>query len=174
MRKWSLRILVVVLVLIALAVVVIPLRPREPRLSISYLAITNVPSNPPYQIVSFLVTNKGNGTALNYKQGEIEFSDTGQKKLLAARCNVERLGPGEQGVIEVRLWDPMPGRWRFTCFFAHAGFRTSVNRRVPPRFVPQRLKGVPLNVKATSDWIDNEVSSSLKLPQSTSDPPKQP
>lgn len=172
MGKWSLRILVVLLVSIALAAVMIPLRPREPRLSISYLAITNVPSNPPYQIVTFLVTNKGNATAMDYHLGQIEVSDTGPKKSIATRSNVERLGPGEQCVIEIRLWDPMAGRWRFTCLFAHAGFRTSLNRRVPPRFVPQRLKGVPLNVKATSDWIDSEELPSVKLPQSTSDPPK--
>jgi hypothetical protein len=154
-RKRWLRILVIVLVIAAIVALAFSSHPREPRLSVSILSSTNIAANPPYQVARFRVTNTGDATAVYYPHGDIELGDTGQKKSLATRCNVDRLAPGEQCVVEIHLYDSVPGRWRFTCLFAHAGFRTSLNRRIPSRFVPQRLKGVPLNVKATSDWIEN-------------------
>jgi hypothetical protein len=155
MRKWSLRILIFLPLLTATVVLAFYLRPRQPRLSISCLSVTNQPGNPVYQMATFRVTNKGNATALHYHLGEIEFSESGQKQTFGTRSTVDRLSPGEECVLEVRLPESVHGRWRFTCLFAHTGFRASLNRRVPHRFVPQRLKGVPLDVKATSDWIEN-------------------
>jgi hypothetical protein len=84
-RKGWLRILIVVLMFAGVVALILCLRPREPRLSVSFLSFTNITANPPYQIIRFGVTNTGNATAIYYPHGNIESADTGQKKPMATR-----------------------------------------------------------------------------------------
>jgi hypothetical protein len=58
--------------------------------------------------------------------------------------------------------DSIDGKWRYTCLYADEGLRSTIYRwQWGPNglgarvnwLVPGKLKGMPLAVKATSDWI---------------------
>ena len=132
--------------------------PRSPRLTLTYLSRTNDSTR---TIVQFAITNVGSAAAISFPQGRVEMS--GLDIVVACRPKLHRLSPGQGDVIQVFLPQGLQGRWRFTCLYAREGIRSRISdwqwRAGGPgpranRFIPSFLKGVPLDVNATSNWIE--------------------
>jgi len=156
------KVLAILLILAAGLILVLWLlnRSHQPALTLKFLSITD---NTGHWTALFAITNVGNATALNYSCGMVEIS--GQSNSLPVGCGATlyRLHPGEGDIFKVVLSRPFDARWRFTCFYARESLRSYVSdwqRRtnwpgpLPNRFVPRSLKGVPLTVKGTSDWVE--------------------
>jgi hypothetical protein len=139
-------------------------RSSKPRLSVTYLATIN--GNGHWRL-KFGVTNIGNRTIVTYQSGSIEILGHSNKVHVGASAPQVRLPPGEGHVIEAMLSEEqmasLDGPWRYTCLYANDNFRTRLNKwqwstNGPGArinwLIPRRLKGVPLTVTGTSDWIN--------------------
>ena len=158
------RILLVFGVGFALLLVVMFLhssRAPGPRLTVTYLGRTEDYWGRP--IARFAITNLGLATAISHASGQVEVLGQTNKVLVDCRDNTHRLLPKHGDVVDVILPDGFRGSpWRFTCLYAHQGLRSRIydwqwaaggpGRRVN-WLIPPFLKGVPLDVNATSDWI---------------------
>lgn len=132
----------------------------NPKLTVTYLTRTNDSGR---WFAQFAITNVGDAAAISSQQGQIEMSGQAQKAFVACRPKLHRLLPGQGDVVQVLLPQGLQSRWRFTCLYAHHGIRAQIydwqwgaggpGPRAN-RFIPSFLKGVPLDVNATSDWID--------------------
>lgn len=134
--------------------------PRYPTLTTTFLTTTNISGR---WIARFAITNVGKATAVSSAHGKIEMSGHSQPLAVTCRAAVHRLSPGEGDVVEVFLQQRIDGPWRFTCLYARDGLRSRIydwqwraNGPGPRanKLIPNFLKGVPLSVKGTSDWID--------------------
>lgn len=130
----------------------------KPQLTLSFLGYTKE------RVATFAVTNEGTATAVHYPHGRLESTDQSASRNIGCRASVHRLAAGKADVIMVSLPQSFDGRWRFTCFYARDGFKSRLYdwtwspkgpRERANRFIPQFLKGVVMDVTATSDWIDN-------------------
>jgi len=155
MFKSHRKILLVVLVLGLVFVLALVHSSGTPNsnLTVTYLTRTNDSGQ---WIAQFAITNVGDAAAISFPGGQIEMFGQAQKVPVGCRTKRHRL---------------LPGRWRFTCLYAREGIRSRIydwqwgvggpGPRVN-RFIPSFLKGVRLDVSATSDWIDEpEPASSL-------------
>ena len=133
---------------------------RNPKLTVSYLTRTNDSTR---WIALLAITNVGDAAAISFQQGSIEIFGQTQKLAVACRPKLHRLLPGKGDVVQVFLPEGFQGRWRFTCLYAHEGIRSRISDwqwgsgGPGPRvnwLIPPFLKGVSLDVNATTDWID--------------------
>jgi len=133
-------------------------------LSVTYLATIN--GNGHWRL-KFGVTNIGNRTIVTYQSGFIEVLGHSNKFHVGATAPIARLAPGQGQVIEAVLSEEkmasLDRPWRYTCLYANDNFRTRLNKwqwstNGPGArinwLIPRRLKGVPLTVTGTSDWIN--------------------
>jgi hypothetical protein len=117
--------------------------------------------------LKFGVTNIGNRTIVTYQSGSIEVFGRTNKLSIGATAPIARLAPGQGQVIEAVLSEEkmasLDRPWRYTCLYANNNFRTRLNKwqwsaNGPGArinwLIPRRLKGVPLTVTGTSDWIN--------------------
>src|SRR6266487_4387922 len=148
---------------------------RRPKLTVTYLTRTNVSGR---WIAQFAITNFGDAAAISlqgysatrqgfatqpFSQGVLEMFGQTQMVVVACRPQLHRLSPGGGDVIQVFLPPGFQGRWRFTCPYAREGLRSRISDWQwgaggpgprANRFMPRFLNGVPFDVGATSDWID--------------------
>ena len=132
-----------------------------PRLTVTYLGRTEDYWGRP--IARFAITNIGVATAVSFAGGLVEVLGQTNKVDVACRVNLHRLLPKHGDVVEAILPDGFRGSpWRFTCLYAHQGLRSRIfdwqwaaggPGTNANWFIPPFLKGVPLDVNATSDWI---------------------
>lgn len=130
----------------------------DPRLAISFLRQTNGSGR---LVAFFTVTNSGNCPAVSFGQGSLEVFGK-RTTMVACRFSHHELLPGQGDVLQVVLPSGFVGRWRFTALYARAGPRARIydwqwGRNGPGArvnwLIPGSLKGVPLDIVATSDWI---------------------
>ena len=116
--------------------------------------------------LQFGITNVGDRTVLTSNAGEIEVFNHTNLLSVGATAPMNKLAPGQGQVVDVVLseaqMDSIDGKWRYTCLYAADGLRSRINRwQWGPKgpgarvnwLIPQRLKGMPLTVKATTEWI---------------------
>jgi len=133
---------------------------RQPVLGIAYLSHTNEAGS---VCVLFSVTNAGDAAAINFEHGLIEMFGTAQTWDVSCLSGRHRLAPGENDIVQVALPHAVEGnRWRLTCFYAREGIRSRFSDwQFGPGgpgaranwLLPPLLKGVPLDVTATTDWV---------------------
>jgi hypothetical protein len=130
----------------------------SPGLTLTYLGQTN---NSAGVVALFAITNSGKAAGVCYNSGQIEDS---AHTITPVPCTpgLHMLPAGHGDIVRVVLPSAMPGRWRFTALYAHRGLRSRIydwqwgpgGRGAQVNWlVPRFLKGVPLDVTTTSDWI---------------------
>lgn len=143
--------------------------PGVPRLTLHYLSRTNDHTG---TIVQFGITNIGNAAAISYVMGgtpvgRIQMSRNWMEMGATCYPTLRRLSPGQGDVIQVILPAGLQGRWRFVCNYARDGrwrriddwkrnaesYTKSFRARVSS-FMPSAWTKVPMDVMATSDWIE--------------------
>jgi len=135
----------------------------DPRLSLTY--IRSIDGGGHWRL-QFGITNVGDRTVFTSKLGEIEVFNHTNLMSVGATAPMSKLAPGQGQVVDAVLseaqMDSIDGKWRYTCLYAGDGLRSRINRwQWGPNgpgarvnwLIPQKLKGMPLTVKATSDWI---------------------
>jgi hypothetical protein len=135
----------------------------NPKLSVTYIRTIDGVG---HWRLQFGITNVGNGTVSTSKLGKIEVFNHTNLLSVGATAPMSRLAPGEGHVVDAVLseaqMDSIDGKWRYTCLYADEGLRSTIYRwQWGPNglgarvnwLVPGKLKGMPLAVKATSDWI---------------------
>ena len=133
---------------------------RDPKLTVTYLTQTNEIGQ---NLAFFAITNFGNASAISYRLGSIEIFGQTKKEQVSCVPNIHRLLPGEGDVIKVFVPTGVVGRWRFTTLYAREGLRSRISDwqwgaggpgARANWLVPRFLKGVSLDVKATSEWVN--------------------
>jgi hypothetical protein len=166
MRHKSRKLLAVFIAIAVLAFLAICLwlvPTRTPRLSVIYIQTIDGHGNWRLQ---FGITNVGNSTVFTSERGEIEVFSHTNLLSVGATSPLSKLLPGQGQVVDAVLsetkMDLIDGKWRYTCLYADDSLRSRIYswqwRRGGPGarvnwLIPQTLKGMPLTVKATSDWI---------------------
>jgi hypothetical protein len=161
-RKFM-AVLITIAVLAFLAVCLWSTPTSRPRLSVTYLQTIDGHGNWRLQ---FGITNVGNSTVFTSNGGEIEVFNHTNLLSVGATSPLSRLVPGQGQVVDAVLseaqMDLIDGKWRYTCLYAGDGLRSrNHNGQWGPGgrgarvnwLIPGPLKGMPLTVKATSDWI---------------------
>jgi len=135
-----------------------------PAISVTYVGVIDGKG---HWRLRFGITNTGNSTVITSTSGEIEvFNDT-NVLAVAATTPMSQLAPGQGHVVDAVLSEAqmksIAGKWRFICFCASTGLRSRNDRwqwgpggpgtRVN-WLIPQKLKGMPLTIKGTGDWLD--------------------
>ncbi len=133
---------------------------HKPVLTVSLVTCSNDSGG---WIASFAITNTGEATAISSGLGEIEVLGQSQPLSLGYSAAVHRLSPGKGEVFDVFLPQRIEGPWRFTCLYARNSLRSKIHdwqwrtSGLGSRanwLVPKFLKGVPLDVRGTSGWIE--------------------
>jgi hypothetical protein len=155
---------------------VIRSQPAAPaKISVRYLSRLDRPG---ITLVRLAITNTGGSTIFTSSLALIETMGSSNKWNASINSQIERLRPGEGLVADCLLSDAaieaLRERWRLICYFGGSGLRSRIAawqwgvNGPGPRvnwLIPPFLKGMPLNVIATSDWNDpapespSEVSS---------------
>jgi hypothetical protein len=163
MSKSKRKFLAVSLTLLALVFLTVSfLSTGKPALALTFLTYSNDAGR---WIARFSITNTGSATAISFPTGGIEIFGQSQSRHIPCEAGVLRLLPGKADVIDAFLPQRMDTRWRFTCHYACNGIRARIfnwqwGKNGPGAranwMVPQFLKGIPLDVQVTSDWIEPE------------------
>ncbi len=155
---------IVVIVAVALPVVCLWFAPtRPPRLSVTY---SQTIDGHGHWRLQFGITNVGKCTVFTSRLGQVEVFNHPSPLSVGATSPLRKLFPGQGQVVDAVLseaqMDSVDARWRYTCLYAEDRLRSRISSwqwgpggpgaRVN-WLIPQRLKGMPLTVKATSDWI---------------------
>lgn len=162
-KKWS---ALCVLVLLYLAgALVMSYRRLEPKLILTYLGTMDDEGQP---TANFRITNTGNGVAVAAGGARIELEGSGVPSSLAGRPpEISYLQPGQSDTVSCVLPNSLTNRWRVTFRCAHQGLRSRIYQmQWGPNglgakvnwMVPRSLKGVPLDVTTTSDWISRPMA----------------
>jgi hypothetical protein len=135
----------------------------NPRLSVIY--IQTIDGHGHWRL-QFGITNVGNCTVLTSQRGEVEVNNHTNLLTVGATSSLSKLFPGQGQVVDAILSEAqmqsIDGKWRYTCLYADDSLRSRIytwqwGRGGPGArvnwLIPQKLKGVRLTVKATSDWI---------------------
>ena len=135
----------------------------QPKLSVTYIQPLH-----DYSRFQFGITNVGKRTVFTSNFGKIELLEYTNVLEVHATAPLRKLGPGQGQLVEAILSEAQKdtvdwgGKWRFTCFYAGDGLRSRIYHwqwgptgpgARANRLVPGKLKGMPLTVKGTSDWI---------------------
>ena len=159
-------VLVAIVLLVCILGVWFLLAPRSnPTLSVTYLGAVDGKG---HWKLHFAITNVGNSTAFTSTRGEIEVFNHTNTLSVGATAPMSKLAPGEGHMVDAVLSEEqmksIDGKWRFTCLYASDGLRSRIYRwQWGPKgpgarvnwLIPQKLKGMPLTVSGTGDWIDH-------------------
>jgi hypothetical protein len=117
--------------------------------------------------LQFGITNTGHRTVFTSERGQVEVFNHTNLLSVGATSPMGRLRPGEGQVVDAVLsasdMNSIDGKWRYICLYAADGLRPRIYRwQWGPKgpgarvnwLIPQWLKGMPLTVKGTSDWIE--------------------
>lgn len=169
MRKPHLILLIVAMVLVLITLASLTLTgsgSSGPRLIVNYLRQTNYAG---YVTAWFAVTNVGDATAVSYPVGCVAVDG---QPIVSALCKstYHELQPGQGDVIEAFPHTTPIGRWRFIAQYARLGLRTRImDFQWGPHgpgarvnwLIPRSLKGVRLDVMATSNWVNVNAPTNL-------------
>ena len=168
MKKPSRKLLVLLLAIVLLVCIfggAFWLVPKStPAISVTYIGVIDGKG---HWRLRFGITNSGNTTVITSTSGKIEvFNDT-NVLAVAATKPMSQLAPRQGHVVDAVLseaqMNSIAGKWRYTCFCASTGLRSRIYRwQWGPNgpgarvnwLIPQKLKGMPLTVKGTGDWIE--------------------
>ena len=138
--------------------------PSTSTLSVTYMGATDGRG---HWKLRYAITNTGNTSVFTSKVGEIEVMNHTNVLSVGATAPMGRLAPGQGHVVDAVLSEAqmksIDGKWRYTCLYARDGLRSRIYRwQWGPKgpgarvnwLIPRKLKGMPLTVKSTSDWID--------------------
>lgn len=144
----------------------------HPKLSVTYIQAIDGQG---HWRLQFGITNVGNRTVFTFKSGKIEVFNRANPFSVGATSPLSKLVPGQGQIVDAVLseeqMDSLDEKWRYTCHYAEDGLRSRIYRwQWGPGgpgaranwLVPQRLKSMPLNVVATSDWIEPRKPSPRK------------
>ena len=136
----------------------------RPALSVKYIGVIDGKG---HWKLRFAITNVGNCTVFSSGIGVIEMLSHTNAMQVAATAPMSQLVPGEGQVVDAVLSEAqmksIDGKWRFTTLYARDGLRSRIYRwQWGPTgpgaranwLIPQSLKGMPLTVKSTTDWIE--------------------
>ncbi|HWD92901.1 MAG TPA: hypothetical protein VG938_11200 [Verrucomicrobiae bacterium] len=167
MKKTSRKVLVVLLAAVVLLGILgagFLAKPSNPALSVGYVGTIDGKG---HWKLRFAVTNVGNTTVLTSGFGEIEVLNHTNVLLVGVTAPLTRLAPGQGHIVDAVLSEAqmksIDGKWRFTCRSGGDGWRSRIYRwQWTPNgpgsrvnwLIPSQLKGMPLTVKSTSDWIE--------------------
>jgi hypothetical protein len=143
---------------------------KKPAFSITYLDAVDGRG---HWKLRFAMTNTGNCTLFMSTAVRIEMQDSTSPMSVVATAPPGGLAPREVHVGYAVLSEPemkqLEGsKWRYTCFAATDGLRARIYRwqwgpKGPGpranRFIPNKLKGMPMTVKGTGDWVEFEKQS---------------
>ncbi len=160
-QRWTAAIAVLLFLCLGTVVVLRSGKARpEPKLVLKYLG----KSGGAGEIVArFAVTNVGSASAIAGASGWIEVFGRTNEVSVGGGATAARLAPGAGDVVQAFLPPGFKGRWRYTCRYGHEGLRSRIsNWQWGPGgpgasanwMVPSFLKGLPLDVVATSGWLD--------------------
>lgn len=130
-----------------------------PKITVHYLTQTNYAG---YTTAYFAVTNTGDVSVVTWGQGRVTV-DGQPGRLLVAFLSSHQLSPGQGAIIQVTPPRILAERWQFTPYYAHVGLRSRIydfqwGLHGPGShmnwLIPRPLKGVVLDVTATSDWVN--------------------
>ena len=112
------------------------------------------------------ITNIGSGTVAASHNGYLEFAGGTKRTAVGQNLPRNRLEPGEGHVIQVLVPEPQMAAleegWRYTCLYARDNLRSRIYQwqwsdggpgAKVNWLIPQRLKGMVLDVKGTSEWV---------------------
>jgi hypothetical protein len=163
-RKFREVLIAIVVLLCFLGVWLWPRSTSNPRLSVTYIRTIDGVG---HWRLQFGITNVGNRTVFTSELGEIEVFNHINLLSVGATSPMSKLAPGKGQVVDAVLseaqMNSIDGKWRYTCLYAGDGLRSRIYRwQWGPNgpgarvnwLIPQKLKGMPLTVKATSDWIE--------------------
>jgi hypothetical protein len=136
----------------------------DPRLQVNYLGA--IDGHGSWKL-RFAITNIGNTTIITSTLGEIEIGNQSNALSFGATSPLTKLAPGQGQLIEAWLSDTqkqaLDTKWRYKCLYARDGIRARIydwqwgpggrGARVN-WLIPQKLKGMPLDVEGLSDWIE--------------------
>jgi hypothetical protein len=136
----------------------------SPKLSVTFLRAIDGHGHWRLQLG---ITNVGRFTVSTSKLGEIEVFNQSKPFHVGATSPLSKLAPGQGQLVVAILseaqMNSLDRKWRYTCLYAREGLRSRIYRwQWGPTgpgarvnwLIPQALKGMPLTVKATSDWIE--------------------
>ena len=162
-RKF-LALLVAVVVLAFVTICLWSVATSHPALSVTY--IKTIDGHGHWRL-QFGITNVGNCTVFTSERGEVEVVNHARPFSVGANSPLSKLLPGQGQVVDAVLseakMDSIDGRWRYTCTYAPDGLRSRIyswqwGSNGPGTranwLIPRMLKGMPLTVKGTSDWIE--------------------
>jgi hypothetical protein len=136
----------------------------DPKLSVAYLR--TIDGNGTWRL-EFGITNIGRRPVFTSHFGNIEIFNHTNLISIGATSPKQELAPGEGQVVDAVLspaqMDSIGEKWRYTCLYARDGLRSQIyNLQWGPGgpgkrvnwMIPRALKGMPLTVKGTSDWVE--------------------
>jgi hypothetical protein len=139
--------------------------PSTHTLSVTYMGATDGKG---HWKLRFAITNVGGASVFTSPIGNIEVINHTNVLSAGAAGPMSRLAPGQGHVVDIVLSEAqmqsIDGRWRYTCLYAEDGLRSRIYRwQWGPKgpgarvnwLIPGRLKGMPLTVNGTSDWINS-------------------
>jgi hypothetical protein len=161
----GLVVLVAILLLIGILGFRFLVAPKSnPALSVTY---TGAVDGKGHWKLRFAITNVGNCTVFPSASGQIEVFNHTNPLSIGVTAPSSELAPGQGHLVEAVLSDDkmqaIDGKWRYTCFYASDELRSRIYhwqwaRKGPGAsansFIPQKLKGMPLTVIGTGDWIE--------------------
>jgi hypothetical protein len=168
MRRPSIKVLVVLLAIVVLACILgvwFLAGPKgNPTVSVTYMGAIDGKG---HWKLRFAITNVGNSTVFTSTLGNIEVFNRTNALRVGATAPMGRLAPGEGHVVDAVLSEAgmksIDAKWRYSCLYAGDGLRSRIYRwQWGPKgpgvrvnwLIPQTLKGMPLTVISTSDWIE--------------------
>jgi hypothetical protein len=136
----------------------------NPTLSVTYMGAIDGKG---HWKLRFAITNVGQSTVFTSTQGNIEVFNRTNVLWVGATAPMSRLAPGEGHVVDVVLSEghmkSLDAKWRYICIYAGDGLRSRIyGWQWGPKgpgarvnwLIPQMLKGMPLTLTSTGDWIE--------------------
>ena len=156
--------LAIVLLLVCIPGIWFFATPSNPALSVTYIGAIDGKG---HWKLRFAITNIGKSSVFTSTSGQIEVFNHTNLLSVGATAPANRLKPGQGHVVDAVLSEAqmksIDGKWRFTCLYASDALRSRIYRwQWGPNgpgarvnwLIPQKLKGMPLTVKSTGDWIE--------------------
>lgn len=135
----------------------------DPRLSVTYAGAVDGKG---HWELRFAITNIGDTTVFTSSLGNIEIANQTNAFTVGASAPLSQLAPGQGQIVEAVLSETqmqsVRSKWRYKCLYARDGVRARIYRwqwgpnGPGPRvnwLIPQKLKGIPLDVVGSTDWI---------------------
>ncbi len=168
MRRSSKNVLLVsaclMLLVCAVGIWLLTRSAEKQGLSVTYLGVVDGIG---HWRLRFGITNVGNSRVFTSKVGHIEVFNRTNALSVGVTAPMSQLSPGEGHVVEAVLSETqmksLDTKWRFACLYSADELRSRIYRwQWGPGgqgnrinwLIPRKLKGMPLTLKGTGDWIE--------------------